>query len=74
MTNYIILISTFNINTVHRKYYTKFKEQLDALKVNYTVCETYIKDSNDRRSKIGIVHENVLLNLEEPEIDHILSV
>lgn len=57
-----------------RKYYTKFKAELNALKVNYVVCQTNGKDINGPRSKIGIIHENILQTLEEREIDYILSV
>lgn len=54
------------------KYYTKFKSELNSLKVNYIVSQTNTKDSNTRRSKVGVIHENILQTLEECDIDYIL--
>jgi hypothetical protein len=58
---------------------TNFKGELNALKVNYIVC--LIQPNTERydagslhRSKIGVVHEQDLLNLEDREIEYILSV
>jgi hypothetical protein len=61
----------------HRKT-TKFKGQLNSLKVNYIVC---LIQSNERyeseaihRSKVGVIHEQDLLYLDDRVIEYILSV
>lgn len=57
---------------------TRFKGELNALKVNYIVSLIHPNERYDvgspHRSKIGVVHEHDLLNLEDREIEYILSV
>ncbi len=57
--------------------YAKFKNELNALKVSYIVSHTtgrFDKELSRPQSKIGMIHEQLLLNLEDREIDYILSV